>query len=103
MGISKSEDGKYHIKGKVYELLVGSRAQVWHETAYKTSGGLTKTELFQTTRGRIVSRAKHTTAKKENRLLAHGYGFTKGKFGTKRVTPKGKTRSRKTRGGVVLL
>jgi hypothetical protein len=102
MGVSKGEDGKYHIKGKTYELNIGSRAQVWHGTAYKTSGGLNKTELLQTQRGRIVSRAKHNTAKKENRLLAHGYGFTKGKFGTKRITPS-HGKSRKTRGGVILL
>lgn len=105
MGVSKGEDGKYHIQGKTYELNIGSRAQVWHGTAYKTSGGLNKTELLQTQRGRIVSRAKHNTAKKENRLLAHGYGFTKGKFGTKRVSPShsGNSRRRKTRGGVILL
>ena len=38
----KAADGKYHIKGKKYELLRGSRAQVWHGTAYCTEGGLTK-------------------------------------------------------------
>ena len=34
--VSKSADGKYHIKGKSYTLLKGSRAQVWHGTAFKT-------------------------------------------------------------------
>jgi hypothetical protein len=38
-------DGKYSINGRVFERLVGSRAQVWHETAYKTSGGLTRMDL----------------------------------------------------------
>jgi hypothetical protein len=37
---SKSADGKYHIKGKTYEMLIGSRAQVWHGTAFKTNGNL---------------------------------------------------------------
>ena len=43
--VMKSADGKYHVKGVVCELLIGSRAQVWHGTAYKTPGGLTKAEL----------------------------------------------------------
>ena len=42
----KSADGKYHIKGKKFDMLEGSRAQVWHGTAYKTSGGLTRDHLF---------------------------------------------------------
>ena len=41
----KSDDGMYHIKGKKFQMLVGSRAQVMHETAYKTTGGLTKKQL----------------------------------------------------------
>jgi len=55
-------------------LTIGSRAQVWHGTAKKTSGGLTRTHLMMNKSGRIVSKAKHNTAKKENRLLKHGYG-----------------------------
>ena len=43
--VSKGSDGKYHIKGKKYDILKGSRAQVWHETAYKTEGNLTKDKL----------------------------------------------------------
>ncbi len=62
-------------------LTIGSRAQVWHGTAKKTSGGLTRTHLMMNKSGRIVSKAKHNTAKKENRLLKHGYGTKKGKFG----------------------
>ena len=41
----KGSDGKYHINGQSYDMLVGSRAQVFHGTAYKTSGGLTKSGL----------------------------------------------------------
>ena len=76
---SKGPDGKYHIKGKVYELLIGTRAQVWHGTAFKTSGNLNKDDLFQNKNGRIVSKSKHASAKKEKRLLKHGYGTQKGK------------------------
>ena len=79
--ISKTESGKYKFGGETFELLVGTRAQVWHGTAYKTSGGLCKSDLMQNDAGRIVSKAKHRTAKKEMRLLKHGYGTQKGKFG----------------------
>jgi hypothetical protein len=77
----KHDDGKYHIKGKKYEQLEGSRAQVWHETAFKTAGGLTRDDLLQNKHGRIVSKLKHTTAKKEKRLEKAGYKTRKGKFG----------------------
>ena len=100
---SKGADGKYHIKGKVFELLIGTRAQVWHGTAYKTSGGLLKDELFQNKNGRIVSKAKHNTAKKEQRLLKHGFGTKKGKFGFVKVSKKSRSRkSRKGGTGIVL-
>ena len=103
MGIhSKNADGKYHIKGKTFELLIGTRAQVWHETAYKTSGGLRKMDLVQNDKGRIVSKSKYLTAKKENRLLKHGYGTQKGKFGAVRVEVKSR-KSRKTSGGLVTM
>jgi hypothetical protein len=46
--------------------------------------------------GRIVSEKKHKTAKKEMRLLKHGYGTQKGKFGFVKLS-NGK--SRKMRGG----
>jgi len=91
---SKSH-GKYHISGSSYEKLTGSRAQVWHGTALKTSGGLKKSDLMQNKAGRIVSKAKHSTAKKEKRLVKHGYGTRKGHFGAVKLSGK----SRKMRGG----
>ena len=84
----RHEDGKYHIKGKTFEQLLGSRAQVWHGTAYKTSGGLTKDKLMMNKHGRIVSRSKHATAKREKRLEKAGYKTQKGKFGAVKVSPK---------------
>ena len=89
--ILKAEDGKYHVKGKTYELLEGSRQQVGHDTAYKTSGGLTKKDLMYTKRRRWVSRKKHLSAKKEKRLEKHGYFAKKGTFG---YVKKDKTRKR---------
>jgi hypothetical protein len=92
----KQSDGKYHVKGSTYSILSGSRAQVWHSTAYKTSGGLTKSQLFMNKRGHIVSRKKHTTAKREKRLQKHGFFTKKGTFGfVKRNKPK--TRRKKRR------
>jgi len=84
---------------------IGTRAQVWHGTAKKTSGGLTKSDLMQNKAGRIVSRAKHNTAKKEMRLVKYGYGTKKGEFGFvklgshKRGHKSRKHGSRKMRGG----
>jgi hypothetical protein len=77
---SKS-NGKYHISGSTYPMLVGTRAQVWHGTAYKTSGGLKKQSLTKNKSGRIVSKSKHSSAKRENRLVKHGYGVWKGDNG----------------------
>lgn len=77
----KGEDGMYHIKGHKYEKITGSRAQVWHKTAYETTGGLTKKDLIMNKHGRIVSANKHETAKKEKRLVKAGYLTKKGKFG----------------------
>lgn len=76
---------------------VGSRAQVWHGTAKKTSGGLTKDKLMMNKHGRIVSRRKHNTAKREKRLEKAGFFTEKGKFGAVRKdgTKRRKTRSNK--------
>ena len=87
--VMKSSDGKYHVHGKAYDMLIGSRAQVGHATAYKTSGGLTKSDLFKNKHDRYVSLKKHTTAKKEKRLEKAGFFAEKGKFGfVKRATRK---------------
>jgi hypothetical protein len=66
-------------------MTVGSRAQVWHGTAKHTSGGLTKTQLMMNKSGRIVSRKKHASAKRDNRLVKAGYRTKKGHFGFVKV------------------
>jgi hypothetical protein len=101
---TKSPNGKYMIKGKSYEMLEGTRAQVWHGTAYKTSGGLTRPDLMQNKAGRIVSRSKHMSAKREKRLVKAGYGTKKGKFGYVKIGKKNSSRrTKKMRGGNVSL
>ena len=84
-------------RGK-YDMVIGSRVQVINGTAHHTSGGLTKEKLFRTKNGRIVSKSKHFSAKRENRLLKAGYGTRKGKFGYVKIGKMGK--SRKQRGGI---
>ena len=66
----KGNDGMYLVggkkgkKGRKYQMLIGSRAQVMHGTAYKTGAGkikakggkaLTKADLKYNKSGKIVS------------------------------------------------
>ena len=95
----RKEDGKYHISGKKFNELFGSRQQVMNGTAYKTAGELCKSDLMMNKWGRIVSRKKHISAKKEKRLLKHGYTAKKGKFGYVKVNTRKNRKSRKVRGG----
>ena len=64
-----------------FDKTEGSRAEVWHGTAKKTSGNLTKNNLMMNKHGRIVSKKKHFTAKKEKRLVKAGFLTKKGHFG----------------------
>tara|TARA_B110001450_G_scaffold256463_1_gene287069 strand:+ start:1365 stop:1685 length:321 start_codon:yes stop_codon:yes gene_type:complete len=90
------KNGVYEINGKKYSELIGKRAKVWHGTAYKTAGGLTKNDLMMNKHGRIVSKKKHNTAKKEKRLEKAGYKTKKGVFGSIKKGPT-KRKSRKSR------
>ena len=100
---SRQSDGLYHVHGKTYKMLMGSRQQVFNGTCYKTSGELVKSDLMMNKWGRIVSKKKHATAKKEKRLQKHGFFAKKGKFGFIRKSVRGsssrKNRTMKKRGG----
>jgi hypothetical protein len=100
MKYQKNSAGHYVIKGKTYELLVGSRAQVMHGTAYKTTGELTREHFLQNKHGRIVSKSKHNTGKNKNKnnLLLNGYTAKKGKFGYVKIGTRS-NRRRRHRGG----
>lgn len=81
-------------------LTFGSRAEVWHGNAKKTTGGLSKNDLIKNKHGEIVSKKKHFTAKKEKRLEKAGYFTQKGKFGyvkRDKKTRKTKTKSKSKR------
>lgn len=78
-------------------LTFGSRAEVWHGNAKKTTGGLSKNDLIKNKHGEIVSKKKHHTAKKEKRLEKAGYFTQKGKFGYVKRDKKTKSKSRKSK------
>jgi hypothetical protein len=90
----RQSDGHYHIDGKHFKQLFGSRQQVWNGTAYKTEGLLLKKDIMMNKWGRLVSKKKHATAKKEQmqkKGLFKNYTAVKGKFGS----VKRETRSKK--------
>jgi hypothetical protein len=87
-----------------FKKTIGTRAEVYHGTARRTSGGLTKGELMMNKHGRIVSKKKHNTAKREMRLVKYGFVTKKGKFGyvktkSNKRSSRSRGRSRKMRGG----
>lgn len=63
----------------------GSRAEVMHGTAKKTSGGLVKSDLKYNKWGSIVSKKKSEQAKDQKHLEKAGWTAKKGKFGAVRV------------------
>ena len=70
----RTSDGKVMVKGKKYDMLVGSRRQVWNGTAFKTQPGkkaLTRKHLMQKKSGRIVSKRKSAQAKTKKNLGAY--------------------------------
>jgi hypothetical protein len=77
---------------------VGSRSEVLHGKKLRTSGGLTKKDLFLNKRGRIVSRKASAAGKKAvKRLRALGYIPRKGTF--KLFSKKDAKKTKKMRGG----
>jgi len=93
----KADDGMYHIHGHQYPMLIGSRAQVMHGTAYKTKGNLVKSHLMMNKRGHVVSKKVYARAKREKRLEKAGYFTKKGKFGWVKREGSRKTSRKSTR------
>ena len=84
-----NKNGATMVGGSKYSLTVGSRAQVWNGTAYKTGygkKGLKRSDLIRNKHGRIVSGLKQ--------LHAKGYFTRKGHFG---VVKKGSKTAKKGR------
>lgn len=81
---TRQKDGKYHIKGKTFKHLRGSRREVWNGTAFQTEGRLKKEDFVMNKHQRIVSRKKHMKGKQEHKSksrLFKEYTAKKGKFG----------------------
>ena len=105
--VRRTRKSKRMIGGKSgFKNLVGTRAEVMHGTAFKTSYGKTKSEggdaltkanLKYNKQGRIVSVEKSS---KKGKLLAQlrkaGYTTKKGKFGAVKIGSKTR-KKRKTR------
>lgn len=64
----RAADGFFHIDGQLYELLEGTRIDVWQGKAYKTAGGLIKKDLLINKDGKIVSKCKYIDAIRNNKL-----------------------------------
>ena len=80
-----------------FAIKVGSKAQVFHGTAERTAGGLTKGDLMQTNAGRIVSKKQHAAGKVAiQRLRNAGFVAKKGEFKlfTKKSKKSASTRTR---------
>ena len=92
----KGQDGKYHIGSHTYEKLEGSRAQVMHGTAYKTSGNLKKGDL-KMHKGHIVSKKKSELAKTQKHLKGHLQPKGSGVFGAVKKTKKHKKSKKNSR------
>ena len=75
----------------------GSRAEVMHGNAQKTTGGLVKSDLKYNKTGSIVSVNASKAAKKSNNLVKAGYVTEKGVFGSKYVggTKRSSSKGRK--------
>jgi prophage antirepressor-like protein len=62
-------DGKYHVEGKIFEKIRGTRNEVWCGTAYQTTGELKKRDLELNKHGKIVSKIKLITATLTNNFV----------------------------------
>ena len=69
---SRNKDGLFHINGNSYELLNGTRQEVWENKAYRTTGHLTKNDLLVNKCDKIVSKKKCEQEKNFNRFFKCG-------------------------------
>ncbi len=79
-------------------MVVGSKAQVFHGTADRTSGGLKKNDLFKDRRGNIKSKKASKAAKKNQNLKKAGWTYQPGKFGAVPIKDKNINKKKKSSG-----
>jgi phage anti-repressor protein len=70
--VQKNENGKYFCGDIIYDKLIGTRDEVWNCKAYKTSGGLTKSDFVVNHNGKIVSKKKSVTEIQLDRFKQYG-------------------------------
>jgi hypothetical protein len=63
----KNKDGMYDIDNHTYQLLSGTREQVWDDVAYRTEGGLIKSDFIMNSMNKIVSKSKSILSKTDLR------------------------------------
>ena len=68
-----------------FKKTIGTRAEVYHGTARRTSGGLTKGELMMNKHGRIVSKKKHNTANTSITASTRACGLIKDNIAVRRI------------------
>ena len=56
-------DGVYRVGDETFAKLVGTREEVWEKNAYKTTGGLLKSDLLLNIHGKVVSKTKFIDSK----------------------------------------
>ena len=86
--------------GKTYSMLIGSPRQVWNGTAYKTGYGkrsMTKKGIIKKKDGRLVSKARSITAKR-NKNLGKYIDLAKKNKGKKGFTPMKKMSNKRNKG-----
>ena len=59
----KNKDGMYDIDNHTYPILSGTREQVWDNVAYRTEGGLIKSDFMINSMNKIVSKSKSISSK----------------------------------------
>jgi phage anti-repressor protein len=62
-------DKKYHINGRIYKELYGTREEVWNYDAYHTRGNLTRDYFIVGRDGIIVSKNKQASCKENMRSI----------------------------------
>ena len=89
----KASRKKTSRKKKTEPKGTGSKAQVWHGTALRTSGRLTKKDLDQLSDGRIVSKKKRLAGKalyRTNKKVREALLKGRKALGTEKVSKKTK-------------
>lgn len=68
----KNKHGTYEINKQLYNKLSGTRSEVYNEIAYKTTGGLIKSDLLLNGHGKIISKQKSIQETQYERFVKTG-------------------------------